>query len=239
MKNKVGYYHKRKDTGEIFYVGIGESTRPYEDGSRNPYWHHIVNKVGYEILIIKENITWDDACEWEKSEIKRIGRNDLGFGPLVNMTDGGEGTQGVIITEERKQNVSEGTKRAMQDPELRKKLRDKKIGFVPWNNGLKGIFVGEQNPNFGNKWTEEQKLSQGKKLQERYKNGFTEEHLINLKQKRKGRRPAAKLTKENVISIRGSFDRNQGHTYKQFAEKYNVTLGSIRNIILGITWQNL
>jgi len=84
-----------------------------------------------------------------------------------------------------------------------------------------------------------QKLNQGKKLQERYKNGFTEEHLIKLKQKRKGRKPATKLTKENVISIRGSFDRNQGHTYKQFAEKYNVTLGSIRNIILGITWQNL
>lgn len=241
MKNKVGYYHKRKDTGEIFYVGIGESTRPYEDGSRNPYWLHIVNKVGYEILIIKENITWDDACEWEKSEIKKIGRHDLGLGPLVNMTDGGEGTQGVIITEERKQNVSEGTKRAMQDPELRQKLRDKKVGFVPWNKDLKGIFLGEKNPNYGNKWSEEQKKVAGDNLKKIWeeKGGFTEDHTNKLKEKRKGRKPAAKLTKENIISIRESFDRNQGHTYKQFAEKYNVTLGSIRNIILGISWQNL
>jgi len=194
MNDKVGYHHKRLDTGEIFYVGIGEPKRPYADENRNPHWHHIVDKVGYDILVIKENITWEEACEWEKNEIKRIGRRDLGLGPLVNLTDGGEGTQGVIITEQRKQNVSEGTKRAMQDAELRQKLRDKKVGFIPWNNGLKGIFVGEENPNFGNKWSEEQKLIQGKKLQERYKDGFSEEHLMKLKEKRKGSKPSLGMT---------------------------------------------
>jgi len=73
-------------------------------------------------------------------------------------------------------------------------LRDKKVGFIPWNNGLKGIFVGEENPNFGNKWSEEQKLIQGKKLQERYKDGFSEEHLMKLKEKRKGSKPSLGMT---------------------------------------------
>jgi hypothetical protein len=91
MYDKVGYHHKRLDTGEIFYVGIGEPKRPYADENRNPHWHHIVDKVGFEIIIIKENFTWEEACEWEISEINRIGRRDLGLGPLVNLTDGGEG----------------------------------------------------------------------------------------------------------------------------------------------------
>jgi hypothetical protein len=192
MNNKVAYYHKRLDTNEVFYVGIGEPTRPYEDGSRNTYWHNIVNKVGYRIEIIKENITWEDACIWEVNEIKRIGRRDLGKGPLVNMTDGGEGTQGVVITEQRKQNVSEGTKKAMQNPEVIKKMKDAKIGFTPWNHGLKGIFIGRDNPNFGNKWSQEQKEQSSKKLKEAWKKneGFTEEHINKLKEKRKGKKPA-------------------------------------------------
>lgn len=240
MNNKVGYYHKRLDTGEIFYVGIGEPNRPYVNESRNPHWHHIVDKVDYKVIIVKDNFTWEDACKWEISEIKRIGRRDLGLGSLVNMTDGGEGTQGVLITEERRVNISLATKEAMSNPEVKKRLSESHLGIKTWNTGI-SVFVGEENPNYGNKWSEEQKKVAGDNLKKiwKEKGGFTEDHTNKLKEKRKGRKPAAKLTKENIISIRKSFDRNQGHTYKQFAEKYNVTLGSIRNIILGITWQNL
>ncbi len=190
MKNKVGYYHKRLDTNEIFYVGIGEPTRPYENESRNPHWHHIVDKVGYEILIIKENVTWDEACEWEKSEIKKIGRRDLGLGPLVNMTDGGEGTQGVIITDERRNNISNSTKKAMDNPEVKQKMKDAKVNFTPWNKGVTGIFVGEGNPNFGNKWSDGQKENLSKKLKKVWETGFSDEHLNKLKEKRKGRKPS-------------------------------------------------
>jgi len=241
MNNKVGYKHYRLDTQEVFYVGIGDSERPYSDDSRNPHWHHIVNKVGYRIEIIKENLTWEDACEWEISEIKQIGRCDLGLGPLVNLTDGGEGSQGVIVTEERKQNVSIGTKKAMQNPEVRQKLRDAKIDFVPWNYGVKGIFVGEDNPNFGNKWTQEQKDVAGKKLQQVWqeKGGFSEEHLLKLSKGRQGKTPAAKLNKSDVIWIKENFDRDKGHSYQEFAKKFNVTFGCIRNIILGKSWQNV
>jgi hypothetical protein len=101
MENKVGYYHKRLDTNEIFYVGIGEPYRPYEYTSRNPHWHHIVDKVGYEVIVIKENISWEEACEWEKIRIKEIGRRDLSLGPLVNMTDGGDGVTGLDCNGEK------------------------------------------------------------------------------------------------------------------------------------------
>lgn len=194
MNNKVGYYHKRLDNGEIFYVGVGEPNRPYEDGSRNPHWHHIVDKVGYEILIIKENISWEEACEWEVSEIKKIGRRDLGLGPLVNMTDGGEGTQGIIITEERRDNISKATKNAMNNPEVIQKMKDAKKDFTPWNKGVKGLGVGEDNPNFGNKWSDEQKENLSETMKKVWENGFTEEHINKLKEKRKGRKPSLGMT---------------------------------------------
>lgn len=212
MNNKVGYYHKRLDTGEIFYVGIGEPNRPYEDGSRNPHWHHIVDKVGYEILVIKENITWEDACEWEISEIKRLGRRDLNLGPLVNLTDGGEGSQGVIMTEERRKNTSEGTKKAMNNPEVIQKMKDAKVDFVPWNKGVTGIFVGDQNPNYGNRWSNEQKENLSRQLSKRWENGFTEEHINKLRDKRKGRKPS--------LGMRHSDEQKNLWSEKRKGDKY-------------------
>lgn len=242
MKNKVGYYHKRLDNGEIFYVGIGEPKRPYLDESRNPHWHHIVDKVGYEILIVKENITWEEACEWEVSEIKRIGRRDLGLGTLVNLTDGGEGTQGVIITDKRRENISKATIEAMKNPEVIQKMKDAKIDFVPWNIGMKGWNSGDSNYNYGNKWSDEQKKLAGLKLKQVWedKGGFTDEHINKLKEKRKGKTPAAKLTKENVLWIRENYDENkEGFTLKSFSIKFKVTMGCIKNIINKKSWKKI
>ena len=115
-KNTVVYLHKRKDTGEIFYVGIGSKKRPYAKDNRNKYWFNIVNKHGYTVEIIKTELTWDDACKEEIRLIKLYGRKDLGLGSLVNMSDGGEGNK----------NLSK---------ESRKKISDKMLGNIPWNKG--------------------------------------------------------------------------------------------------------
>lgn len=242
MNDKVAYHHLRKDTQEVFYVGIGEPNRPYEDGSRNPHWHHIVDKVGYEVLIIKENITWEEACQWEISEIKKIGRRDLGLGPLVNLTDGGEGTQGVIITDERRENISKATIEAMKNPEVIQKMKESKIDFVPWNQGLTGIFTGEDNPNHGNKWSDEQKKELGDKLKQvwEHKGGFTDEHLLKLKEKRKGRKPSAKLTKEDVVWIRKKYNPNESEfNIQSLSNRFSVTTSCIRNIIKKKSWKEI
>jgi hypothetical protein len=189
MSTKVGYYHVRLDNNEIFYVGIGDIHRPYSYDSRNPHWYHVVQKVGYKVIIVESDIDWETACKWEKSEIKRIGRRDLGLGTLVNMTDGGEGTQGIVITEERRKKVSEATKIAMNNPEVIQKLKDAKIDYVPWNKGI-SMFFGEDNPNYGNKWSNEQKEQLSEKLKDVYQNGFSEDHINKLKEGRKGKKPA-------------------------------------------------
>jgi hypothetical protein len=86
------YQHIRLDTNEVFYIGIGKQKyRSTDQNNRNKYWLNVVNKVGYSIEIIAENISYDEALNLERHLIKTIGRKDLGLGPLVNMTDGGEG----------------------------------------------------------------------------------------------------------------------------------------------------
>jgi hypothetical protein len=103
----VVYQHTRVDTNEIFYIGIGsEKRRAYSKYKRSQFWHNIVNKVGYTVEILYENIDWEKACEIEKDLIKKYGRKDLKQGRLINMTDGGDGRFGSIVSEETKKKMS-------------------------------------------------------------------------------------------------------------------------------------
>src|SRR5438067_2280740 len=93
------YRHIRPDKGEVFYIGIGGSERPYEKDGRGLYWNNIVRlNPNYEIEIMFENLTWEEACNKEREFIKLYGRKDLGLGTLVNLTDGGEGVPGYRFT---------------------------------------------------------------------------------------------------------------------------------------------
>jgi hypothetical protein len=94
----IVYRHIRLDKNEPFYIGIGaETSRAFDvKKGRNTYWKNIVNKTDYEVQILFDDLTWDEACEKEKEFITLYGRRDLGTGTLVNMTDGGEGTFGAI-----------------------------------------------------------------------------------------------------------------------------------------------
>ena len=128
MENNVVYIHKRKDTNEVFYVGIGDEKRPYKKKGRNIHWQRIVQKHGYDVHIIHTNLTWLNACEIEKKLISEYGRKDLGLGYLVNMTNGGEGAFGRVVKDK-----------------TRKQLSDL----------MTGRYTGEDNPFYGKTHSEE------------------------------------------------------------------------------------
>jgi hypothetical protein len=90
------YKHIRKDNNQVFYVGIGADNKGKYSRAyslrRNGFWHIIKNKSDYLVEIVYDNITWEEACNIEKTLIKKYGRKDLGEGTLCNLTDGGEGT---------------------------------------------------------------------------------------------------------------------------------------------------
>lgn len=55
------YIHYIKDTTIPFYVGKGHSTRFCSSRPRNKYWKNIVDKYGFEPLILEDNLNEEDA----------------------------------------------------------------------------------------------------------------------------------------------------------------------------------
>jgi hypothetical protein len=121
----VVYIHTRLDTNEIFYVGIGKTIkRAYTKSSRNNHWHNIVNKAGYEVIILIDDISYDDAILKEIELIKQYGRTDLNEGTLVNMTDGGDGTLGFLQSGEQLAKLSKVRKGKKLSDEHKKKIAE-------------------------------------------------------------------------------------------------------------------
>lgn len=141
-------YRHLKPNGKVFYIGIGKDyQRAHTTYGRNKYWHKIVDKYGYEVQILKSNLTREEACELEVLLISWYGRVDIGTGILCNMTDGGDGTTN-------------------KSPETRKKISEGQKGEL---NHMFGKF-GELNGNFGNRWNESQKRNGSERLKKYYKN---------------------------------------------------------------------
>ena len=86
------YEHIRLDTMKPFYVGKGCGYRAYAKRGRNIYWRRIVDKHGYIVKKIAENLDEDLAFLTEVERIDQLRR--LGI-DLTNMTDGGEGVSGL------------------------------------------------------------------------------------------------------------------------------------------------
>ena len=134
QKNKkVLYRHVRLDKNEVFYVGIGNPKRPYDRYFRNNWWKNIVAKTDYRIDILFDDLTWEEACEKEKEFISLYGRRDLGKGPLVNLTDGGDSIKGYVMTQEHKNKISKANKgntyRLSEETKRRKGLPSKRKGI--------------------------------------------------------------------------------------------------------------
>lgn len=162
MNNFYVYRHIRLDTDTPFYVGKGNRRRAWCK-RRNKYWINIVNLVGYKIEIVESNLSEDQAFSKEIELIKYY--KDLGQCE-ANMSIGGEGSSGVVRTQEWKDRVSKGVSKYLTGrsrPELkgrkhspercaaisagqigwkhseesRAKMRVAAKGRTPWNKGLK------------------------------------------------------------------------------------------------------
>lgn len=143
------YRHIRLDKNEPFYIGIGSDSnynRAYEikKDRRNIVWSRIASKSEIEVEIMLDGLSWDNACEKEIEFIKLYGRIDNGNGILSNLTDGGEGTIGLIVSEKtRKENSKRFSGKGnpmynkSHSKELIEQIRLKNIGKVAWNKGLK------------------------------------------------------------------------------------------------------
>lgn len=104
------YKHIRLDTNEIFYIGIGTSTKiknPYERSkqryNRNKIWRSIVKRTDYKVEIIESSNDYNYIKEKEKELISLYGQIIYETGTLCNITKGGEGRLGVPCSSEHKE----------------------------------------------------------------------------------------------------------------------------------------
>ena len=94
--------------GVFVYCYLSKKLRPYYVGvatnRMRPISPHSfqIPKDRRLIRIMKAGLTWDEAADWERRYIAHYGRVDQQTGCLWNMTDGGEGVPGRVVSEETK-----------------------------------------------------------------------------------------------------------------------------------------
>lgn len=112
------YIHKRADDGQVFYVGKGNGYRAWSK-SRNKWWHRVVKKYGHTVEIVKEYPTEQEA---HAAEIELIAFYRLSGALLVNLTDGGEGCIGRVVSAEVRAKLK-ASNDISKKPELRERLK--------------------------------------------------------------------------------------------------------------------
>jgi hypothetical protein len=161
------YVHRKADTGGIFYVGKGSIQgkdayrRAHATKSRNRWWVRTVAKHGLIVEIVAHAIDDVSAQEIEKRLIGEYGRADLGNGCLVNLTDGGDGSAGIILTEEARRRRSVNASRPRSPAwvaSIRRSRKDGGNGGVVkqgdklpenWRAAISRGVTGARNPMFG------------------------------------------------------------------------------------------
>lgn len=108
--NYYTYAYLRGD-GTPYYIGKGQGKRLYEKHKRKgqkdfkpKLKNGSIDKN--RIIFLKKNLTEEEAFRHEVYMISLFGRKDLKTGILINMTDGGDGVSGSVLSEERKKVVS-------------------------------------------------------------------------------------------------------------------------------------
>jgi hypothetical protein len=254
------YRHIRLDKNEPFYIGIGNTERrATRTDSRNPFWKNIAKK-GYRVDILFDDLTWEEACEKEKEFIKLYGRKDLGTGTLVNMTDGGDGTINILVSDETKQKLREINLGKSHSEETKQKMSESRKGEKHPFFGIRG----EESHMYGKSHSEEskQKISESKKGEKNhmfFKTGekhhmYGKKHSEESKQKmsesQKGRKVSAETIEKKRNSMIGKNSKYNkefiemikqrilsGETTKKITTELNLSSSTFYNLKNKIIWQ--
>ena len=222
----VVYRHIRLDKNEVFYVGIGKTEkRAYSKKNRNIHWINVINKTNYEVEILFDDLSWQDACLKEIELIKLYGRKDLKKGKLVNLTDGGDGTLNIIVSKDKKLQMSIKSRGALNffygknHSEENKKIISEKAKGRKLSNDVK-LKISESLKGANNYW---------------YNKKLSDEHKKKLSEIATGRKLSDEL-KEKIrlnnpkrIEIY-RFINNEIYIFKSFREAEILT-GISRKII--------
>ncbi len=221
------YRHIRLDKNEPFYIGIGSDSdgkckRAYQKKSRrNEIWKKIVSKTKYKVQILFDGLTWDEACQKEVELIALYGRIDKNNGTLCNLTDGGEGTLGIILSDESRKKISDANKG--------------ENSYWYGRNHKESSIIKMREIQKGKKLSEETKKKIGEKSKGRV---FSEESLKKRSESMKGKNTwmlgkkpnDATRKKLSEAKYKKIINTETGQVYNSLIEMCNI-LGLTYNVI--------
>lgn len=151
------YVHRRASDGRVFYVGKGSHPdRMSERASRNKRWHATAAKHGIVAEHVLSFETDALAQQCERDLIAWYGRANL-----VNMTDGGDGCAGIVMSEQARRKLSEHAKKPRSEAWVKSIRAARKNGGnggvvkkgdkLPesWRRSLAAAKMGAMNPMHG------------------------------------------------------------------------------------------
>lgn len=137
--NNYCVYRHLKPCGEVFYIGIGKSLkRAYNKHTRSNWWKKVIKKY--------PNYEVDVL----KTGMTKENACELEI---------------LLISWYKRIDCCDGTLVNMTDG------GEKGYNWIPteeWREHRRSLSTGEKNPNYGNKWTEEQKMTASKRTMGRY-----------------------------------------------------------------------
>lgn len=161
MNDFYVYEHIRQDNNTCFYVGKGRGNRAYNK-TRNTHHDRIVEKYGMIVNIVADGLDEEEAYALEKERIEYYvfelgyGIDIIGFnnqedesGHLTNHTFGGDGSYGMIHTEEWKKQHSidmTGSKNPMYGINLWDSYTNEKASEI--KSKISNASSGENNPMY-------------------------------------------------------------------------------------------
>jgi hypothetical protein len=145
-----------------FYVGKGRKARATSNNGRNAHWKNIVAKDGgRHVEFIAQNIDNELALLVEMEAIDQFRR--LGI-VLTNLTDGGDGTTGYVLSDHTKIKIASKARGRIHSDETRQKMSDAQRARTNWvfhDNARKALLashLGVPSPLRGRTHTDETKL---------------------------------------------------------------------------------
>ena len=156
MNEYYTYAYLREDRTP-YYIGKGQGDRIYKKGSGevNP------PKDKSRVIYLKQNLTEEEAFRHEIYMIDVFGRKDLGTGILRNKTNGGEGTSGVIRSDEYRKKMSDANKNPSE--ETRKKLSDVHRGKIVTEETRRKISDAQKGKTHSKESRRKMSVNKGKK----------------------------------------------------------------------------
>lgn len=155
------YEHIRKDNNIVFYVGKGRRERAYKS-KRNEHHDRIADKYGFIVNIVKDGLTEEEAYKLENEliydyvfnkgygiDIEGLRKPDSIY-QLTNHTLGGDGSYGLVHTEEWRKQHSEdmmGEKNPMYGVNVWESYDEKKKQEI--KNKISQNTSGNKNAMFG------------------------------------------------------------------------------------------